>query len=294
MASGKRQKTKAHRLRLRARATVSEVAAAAIAASLGQLRTYTEDALQKQRPEALHQARVNLRKLRIYVRLFRTRIGRTRSVQIREELRWAFRLMGELRDLQVFARDVLPRVAAPVRTTAPFRARIAELTSAASQQLRAPATAARLRALCGALQALEQELSEQRDDVVARSWLAKRLDRQRKRVRLEDGRPRAAQSDLHALRKRVKKLRYTADLRRLLGQGHLMRERRFRAALSALQDSLGALNDARVAQTLITRARAPAALRKPLQEVLTASARAHLVELPNTYACFASARPFWD
>jgi triphosphatase len=293
MKSGKRQKAKAQRLRLPARATVNEVAAAAIAESLAQLRAHTEDALQKQRPEALHQARVSLRKLRIYVRLFRARIGRTRSAQIREELRWAFRLLGELRDLQVFARDVLPRVAAAERAAAPFRARIAELTRAAGQRLRAPATATRLRALCGALQALAQALSEQRDDVVARSWLGKRLNRQRKRLRIQERRPVAAQSDLHELRKRVKKLRYTADLLHMLAPRHAQRERRFRKALSALQDNLGALNDLRVARTLITKARAPAALRTRLQEVLTAVAQAPLVELPNTYACFAAARPFW-
>jgi CHAD domain-containing protein len=281
-------------LRLGARASVRELAAAAIAQAQAQFIANAPDAVARQTPESVHQARVGLRKLRSYVRLFRSRIGRTKAKQLDGELRWLFRLFGVLRDLQVFTRDVLPLMQSPPRTTFAFRARIDQRLARARDDLRTMAQSARFRDLCAALVGLERKLAEQRDDVCARAWLEKRLDRLRRRLRVKQEQLLRPSRDLHALRKRAKKLRYSSDLWRALGKRHTKRERQFRAALTALQDNLGALNDLRVERTLLAKAHPPASIEKRLRTTLAAAEAAHRAELANVYACFAAADPFWD
>jgi CHAD domain-containing protein len=287
-------KTKLGELRLGARTSVRGLAAAAIAQAHAQFIANAPDACAKQTPESLHQARVGLRKLRGYVRLFRSRIGRSKAEHLGGELRWAFRTFGVLRDLQVFTRDVLPLMENRPRATSAFRTRIDQLVDRARDDVNAMAQAARFRDLCAALVSLERELSEPRDDVRARGWLRKRLDRQRRRLRVKQEELLRKNGNLHPLRKRAKKLRYTSDLARALGARHAKRERRFRAALTALQDNLGALNDLRVARTLVAKARPPASVGKQLRAALAAPETAHRAELPNVYARFAAADPFWD
>jgi CHAD domain-containing protein len=281
-------------LRLSAHATVSELAAAALAEAYTQFSANAPAALAEQEPEALHQARVGLRKLRLYVHLFRSRIGRRRAEETERELRWVFRLLGELRDLQVFARDVLPHATAPKSAAAAFRTRIDHRTATARDALRAMAETARFRDLCNALQTIEQELAQKHDEDRARPWLAKRLVKQRDRLVVKKEDLLAKSADLHRMRKRAKKLRYTADLARALGTRHAKRERGFRTALTALQDNLGALNDVRVARALAANERAQASLRARLSELLDAQENAYRLDLPNVYACFVAADPFWD
>src|SRR5688572_27610741 len=53
-------------------------------------------------PEFVHQARVGLRRLRVFVRLFQREVGKKRALRLETELRWLFAKLGRARDLHVF------------------------------------------------------------------------------------------------------------------------------------------------------------------------------------------------
>jgi CHAD domain-containing protein len=282
------------RMRLTPHVTVCQLGAAALAEAYSQLIANAPGALAKQEPEAIHRARIGLRKLRIYVRLFRSRIGRKRAEKTGRELRRVFRLLGELRDLQVFARDVLPYATGPKAEAAAFRRRIDRRTAAARKALRSIAETKRFNDLCNALHKIARDLSQRRDHDRARAWLTKRLSKQRARLVVRTHDLLAESADLHRMRKHAKKLRYTTELVCAPSRRHAKRERKFQAALKGLQDNLGALNDAHVARALIVRERAPALLRERLSQRLDAQEEAHRADLPTVYAHFALVDPFWD
>ena len=101
------QPTKGERPRLSAAMHTREAARLAISSSLTQLRLNAAGAHAGVDPEFAHQLRVGVRKLRVFLRLFRRQVGVARAARLQTELRWLFQSVGKVRELDVFIESVL-------------------------------------------------------------------------------------------------------------------------------------------------------------------------------------------
>jgi CHAD domain-containing protein len=285
---------KARDLELPRRASVREAAHAAIAEGRAHFLHNAHGLLHAHDPELVHQTRVALRRLRVFVRVFRSRIGRERAARLVEELRWLFEPLGELRDLQIFEREFAPRSSARSAGSAAFAARLGQRLEAAQSVLANALASPRFRALCEELAGVEHALAADGQDERARRWLARRLDRRRRRaLRSFEAVLRRDMRALHKLRKELKKLRYTAELARALRPSHEQQARAFLRALRELQDALGAVVDASVARSLLASLRAPQALRASMSRRIARRTAPRLAELDPRLQRFADLPPFW-
>lgn len=217
---------------------------------LRQFRLNEDLLLQNRDPEALHQARVALRRLRVAFSLFRPMLGDA-GQRFREDLRWLAQELGPARDLDVMleraAHNPLAAQLRPARADAYDRA-VAALES---------------RRALGLLLALTEWLAvgdwrgdpdhaDQRDRP-ADEFAAQALARYRRKVK-RHGKHLSDLSDdaRHELRKDAKKLRYAADFFEPLFDTVKAR-RKFLAPLKKMQDQLGALNDIATAPLLLER-----------------------------------------
>jgi CHAD domain-containing protein len=273
------------------RMTVTELALTAFASARGDFVRASRASFAGGSEQSVHRARVALRKLRVYVRLFRSRVGRRRAAQLNAELRWLFRQLGTLRDLQVFTHSHLRRAPAVSKG---LKAHLTQRTRAAHDALRASAQGPRFDALMRDLEQIEVELRAGGDTKSARRWLARRLEREHERITAMQPRVVArGGSALHALRKRVKRLRYELELWHALDGRNEQRTRRFALSLVAVQDLLGAWNDLRSARTLARALEIPPALRATMVFESEAVSAAHLAGLPNALAILAAAKGPW-
>jgi len=205
-------------------------------------------------PEALHQMRVALRRLRSALFLFKPLFDDDVSAALRDALRRLGRGLGEARSVDAMI------------ALAPFGA-LRDRLEAARQSLYAQVgemlASARVRGLM--LDLSEWSLNgawlsapntaELRDQPV-RDFASGALDRLRRRVK-KRGRDLVKGDDQarHTLRKDAKKLRYAAEFFTALSDRKRERRRykRFTAALEALQDELGALNDLVTAPAMLAK-----------------------------------------
>ncbi|MBL8780385.1 MAG: CYTH and CHAD domain-containing protein [Alphaproteobacteria bacterium] len=210
-------------------------------------------------PEGIHQMRVALRRLRSALSLFGGPFRAALS-KLEDEVRWVAGVMGAARDLDVFQEDVfrpaaeahgeddrLLELATVVRT----RRRIAWVhvfEALESERFRrlvlelASATFAKpwLDATIGGDEAIEP----------ARDFARRRMQRRyRRAVRLGRRITELDAAERHELRIKLKKLRYGLDFFRSLFAKQATQK--FLKRLSDLQDTLGRLNDAAVANALV-------------------------------------------
>lgn len=212
--------------------------------------------------ESLHQMRVGLRRLRSALDLFDGVIRPAPALH--EELEWLNAQLGAPRDWDVLCGATLPAIASAV----PQERRIAavalsalgkshETHEAAATAVGSPRYTRLILAFTRWLQA-----SGWRDESSARSRkclarplprfaaevLARRRQRLRKRAR---GVAEASAAARHRLRIAAKKSRYATEFFAALYPARQVR--RYVSALSALQDVLGHINDAAVAERLLTQ-----------------------------------------
>jgi triphosphatase len=204
--------------------------------------------------EAVHQARVAIRRLRAAFSLFRPLLTDDDSAALlAAELRWLTAQLGEIRDIDV----LLPRLEGTTR----------DLVSAARDskfaQLRHELERARVRQLAIELAewlTVGRWRCEPADpalrDQNIRIFAGDRLDRLRRRIKRE-GRGLAAIDDKHRheVRKDAKKLRYAAEFLVSLYPGRKARRRldQLLDRIETLQDKLGRLNDIATAPELFAR-----------------------------------------
>lgn len=204
--------------------------------------------------EALHQARVALRRLRSALAMFKPMLRDDRYEPLREELKWLATTLGVARNIDVFIMQLgdapHPRSLLAARRKAHAQARSALASSRANRLMRDlskwltsgdwlydPETAA-----------LRDEPAEQRARfILDRLW--KRLKRRGRDLAELDNEAR------HRARIEAKKLRYAADFFDALYDGKTAKQRKkaFGKAIEALQDSLGDLNDLVIAPTLCAK-----------------------------------------
>lgn len=222
------------------------------------------------RDEHVHQLRVGLRRLRTALRLFDgltpppAPAGAAAAAPASPEAALAqaaaalFRQLGAARDRAAVAGPLhadLQRAleAIGLDLQAPTLPAEADAVDPASA-VRAPAAQAMLLDLLAAVQpggaqapvpAAPAVPADPEDDVTLRDALARRLNRWHKQVAADA--PRFAKLDdaaRHALRKRVKRLRYAVEFVAALFDDRAVR--RYLKPLRALQEDLGALNDVAV------------------------------------------------
>lgn len=224
--------------------TVAEAFRRIALSCLTQFRLNEDLVLALRSEEALHQARVALRRLRSAFTVFKPVLGAETGTDLREGLRWLAQELGQARDL-----DVLVRRAPP----GPLLARLTAEREAAYDTVAHVLGSRRARLL--ALDLVEWlDHGDWRADPATRSlrempapeFAGLALSRFRRKVR-KDGKDLVSLPDeqRHELRKDAKKLRYAADFFAPLFQAKALRRKRkrFMDALESLQDSLGALND---------------------------------------------------
>ena len=225
-----------------------------------------EPALMKGDPEAVHQMRVGLRRLRAAMSLFSILLQDPQTAEIKAELKWLAGELGPARELEV----LINRVVAPVRKRRgqwrgmPALSReIIERRDAALKRAQDAVDSARFRMLTldvGAWLAAGQWTTPQDDLVrgqgdlpigdyaagqVARRW--RKVRKKGKALAKLDARRR------HRFRIQTKKLRYATEFFSSLYKSKraVRRRKQFLPALERLQDALGDLNDIAVHEARI-------------------------------------------
>lgn len=241
-------------------------------------------------PEALHQARVAMRRLRSAFSLFAPALRDEEFTALRDEVRWFTNQLGDARNLDVF---------------------LARLGADASAEQRAHLEAARERAYDQVVEALgtarfRRAMLElvawvhggrwrrrRKAGLPLRDFAARRLDRLWRKV-LAAGHELAALDEeaRHRLRIEIKKLRYAVEFFAILFDPTGRACKRIKTGLEGMQESLGHLNDIVTAGELIARL----GLETPGQDALPAPAdetARHLADARRTFTRLAASKPFW-
>lgn len=234
-------------------ATAGDVVRRALAASVVRLIEHDPVMRLDADPEGVHQARVATRRLRSDLRTFRSLVDPVWAVDLRDELGWLAGILGKVRDGDVMLERMRRRAAQLPETNHRGAARVLTTLEVARDEahaelldaLRSERYLSLLDRLVVAANApallLEADLPAPAvlPGLVRRPWrsLAKRV-----RALGED----PTHEELHDIRIRTKRVRYAAEaVAPLVGR----QARAFAAAAAGLQEVLGDLNDAVVAES---------------------------------------------
>ena len=217
-----------------------------------------EPAVREGRPEALHQMRVGLRRVRAAMSLFRNIVADSESGRIRQGLKWLAGTLGPARDLDVFMADVL----VPLRDEHPDHPGLGDICHDIEvRRLRAYADA--VAACCSdryqtvlldTMEWVESGPWRTGDDALLRTrreqpittLAADELSRRRRKIMKAGKNLRdCSAEERHELRIRGKKLRYAVEFfaDAFPGKRNTRRHDAVLAALKDLQQALGGLND---------------------------------------------------
>jgi inorganic triphosphatase YgiF len=209
-------------------------------------------------PEALHQMRIALRRLRTAISLFSDVVADRQVSAIKTELKWLSNAMSPARDLDALLGEVMK----PLRKQHPGHRGLASLHRSFNrrrlEEYRHAAEAvqsARFRMLLlntlawvevGEWVTSTDEMAHQRRDLPLETFAAEQLGHRRKKIR-KRGREMEKLDPVrrHKLRIQVKKTRYATEFFATLFQEKKSARRgtKLLGALKRLQTSLGGLND---------------------------------------------------
>jgi triphosphatase len=290
------------------------------AACLRQLSANEAATIQRD-PEALHQMRIALRRLRAAISLFSQVVNDDRVEAIKTELKWLGQELAPARDLD----SLLIEVIKPLRkqhATAPGFVSVARIFARerlkSYRRAQAAVQSPRFHALivdsAEWIRSGPWSTSDDPQAIAHRNQpieilAAEQLSRRRKRIRR---RGRDIDSldpeQLHTFRIQVKKARYATEFfaRLYPDKKAAKRHDRFRGTLKQLQDCLGGFNDIVMRRTLCT-----AILSRPGRNLtdeqnrhrafaaglIIGDQQAQIQQLKDrlrkTYARFDKAKPFW-
>ncbi len=246
LASGKLGKVvKAEPVPLRVEMSVAEGFATIVSACLRHFRLNEPLVIERRKMEALHQTRVAMRRLRSALSLFRPAISDEEFGTIRDELRWFTGQLGDARNLDVYLQRDLPNEE---------RHRLEMKRKEAYDEVIAAMDSQRLRRLMIDLVAWTA-LGEWRRQGMAGSplepFINSRIHRLWTKVKHAKKLQKADDEERHRLRIQIKKLRYALEFAEALHAHVAEDQKTFGKAVQDLQESLGHLNDAVVARTLV-------------------------------------------
>jgi CHAD domain-containing protein len=257
-------------------------------ACLRQLTTH-ETGTIKREPEALHQMRVALRRLRAAISLFGEVVSDDRVEAIKAELKWLGRELAPARDLDSLLIEVIkplrkqragiPGFASVARIFERERLKSYRQVQAAVQSQRFRSLVADTTAWVGDgpwTRSSDAQHAAHRNEPIE-TLAAEQLSRRRKKIRRRGREIASLDAErLHALRIQVKKARYAVEFFSSLYRGKKSerRKEKFHAALRQLQGSLGGFNDI--------------AMRKTLCEAILTRPGRNLTEAQNRQRAFAA------
>lgn len=240
-------------------ATVGEALQSLGHADLAHLCAALESLRARPDPEGVHQARVATRRLRALLKIFKPLAQDPAARRLDEGLRWLAGEFDAARDLDVFigetwrgndtafaGRDDFERALTAARAKAYLRMGAAVASGRAREVLLE--AAAWLETGAWSRDPDLAALRDSRADAFAARVLDHRLETVKARAKRFD---HLDAHDRHRLRIKGKILRYAAEDLSPLFPDHPKRVERFLEASRAMQDTLGALNDRSVRQTLI-------------------------------------------
>lgn len=259
-------------------------------------------------PEAVHQMRVGLRRLRAAIGLFGKMLtGQTGACieereAIKDKLRWITQELAPARELDVFAADVLeplraahpddPEVATAYRdfkerhATAYARA----IDAVGSDHFRGVLLDLAAWTETGRWAEEDNKLAHAR----VRPYAKKELSRLRRRVKKRGRHLRDLSPDKrHRLRIRAKRLRYATEFfaATFPGKKNAKRRKTSLEALETIQDALGTLNDIVTRHELLAVEEEDTALRG--RGIDSSEEKKWLNEAERAYTRFAKVEAFW-
>ena len=266
------------RPRLGADTAPGEALAMLVAAALVQASANAQGVLASTDAEYLHQVRVALRRLRATLDAFKELAPRAKPLKRR--LRSLAPVLGAARDWDVFV-SALPKATRLVRRA---RTRQAQAQRAARRVLKSPAFHS---FLVRALQWVEQSPWEQAPPPLA-PFAALALERlHRKALEHAGGIDWQDADERHALRIRVKRLRYACDS--FAGCFSKPAFEPYLAALERLQDAFGELNDIAVGRRLL----AELGGEPGVEQQFARRERQLIARLPRDWQAFAGRSVSW-
>ena len=219
------------------------------------------------KPEALHQMRIGLRRLRTAISIFKHVVADSQQEHIKSELKWITRVLAPARELDVVnsevigsLRDVVPHNRDLAEARSELEARRQQAYDDASRAVRSQRFAhAVLDAAewveIGAWTSTNDPMLRLRRERSIEPHAAAELARRRKKIRKRGQHLRKLDDEQrHKLRIRAKKLRYGIEFFTSVFPDKKNEERR-EAALSALKDlqsGLGGLNDIATREKLMS------------------------------------------
>ena len=252
--------------------------------------------------ETVHQLRVATRRLRALVAGFRGVVAPGAEATLKAELRWLQQVLGPARDLDVFAADML----GPLLRRHPDDASLAALRGAVERQrrlaYRRAVRALATRRFAAFIEGAPARLADGSwTDGAGDKALARPVGEHARRVlakadrrlrRHGDAHHELTLPELHEVRLAAKKLRYAGETFRALWPRAA--SRLYLARVEAIQDSLGAVNDAATGEALLAGLPGvdPAA-RALVTGWLTARLEAGLDRFPAVWRDYVRARPWW-
>lgn len=262
--------TKAGLLALDATMRAEDALKAIAANCIAQMQGNEAGVMHGSDPEHVHQMRVGLRRLRSLLKLFED--SAPLPDRLDQELRWLGGELGAARDWEVLAGDTLSQLMhEQVGEPAFAPLQQAALTEADMQRARASAAVGSVRYASLLLHLIawlhgarwQRDAAPEQKDALASplKGFARRALKQGER-RIERRAGKLAEADAsarHRLRIAAKRMRYATEFFASLYPAR--RVRPYVKALSALQDSLGQLNDAAVARKALREL----AVRQPAQ-----------------------------
>jgi triphosphatase len=259
--------------------------------------------------DSIHQLRVAVRRLRSALVAFDDLMPADERQRVSKSVRWIAQQCGRARELDVFWTDVVH----PLRERLPGERAVAQFARLIDR-LRDEAYTAVSATLddkqyTDTLLSLEawiegdrwKEGSGSGVDIPVRDFARAVLKRlHRKVVKDVKAIGRLNEPELHALRIRAKKLRYSAEFFRSLFRDKTAKA--YVAALAEVQDRLGTLNDGAVARQIVASIEGaedgidPDLFARGSGIILGWTAcrtAADLEELPAAWQAFIDAKPFW-
>ncbi|HWA20934.1 MAG TPA: CHAD domain-containing protein [Caulobacterales bacterium] len=221
--------------------------------------------------EAIHQARIGIRRLRSALSLFAPLVQDTQTALVKADLKWISDSLGKVRDLDVFEVRILG-ARAPDDAPLGFRDlsdHIADLKRQRYGDLVRDLSSERWRrALLRLLQWIEAGDWALRDEVAetAMAFATRRVTQKWQKLSRAGSVVRKLDDEaLHDLRKCGKRLRYATEFFAPLVKGAQGRERAkdFIGALEDLQNALGRQHDLVFAADMLTEMAAAASAAKP-------------------------------
>jgi inorganic triphosphatase YgiF len=280
---------KAGPTKVNAAMTVAQGFRAIVYACLKHFRLNEPLLVRDRNPDALHQARVAMRRLRSAFSLFRPAIDDPRFQILREELRWFTAQLGEARNLDVFIGNSERDDSRKARLEADRQQAYDLVVEALASQ--------RFRDLMLGLVAWAEAGEWRRKAKAAQAlvtFTAKRIDKLWRSIELTGTQLGALEEEpRHRLRIEIKKLRYALDF---MAEPYSSRrgKKKFMTALEELQEKLGLLNDLATARSLSATYSEASEAEKVVPAPATNSEEAkYLLEAQSAFKRLQRAGAFW-